>query len=186
MLRKATLVVVAALMIVALGCRKRGPVTSAEPATPSGAISAPAPAAGSEQPPAFDPFSADLDTLNAHLRREGLLGPIYFAYDSADLSNEVRNRLLKDARFLGEHPELVLGIDGHADERGTNDYNLALGDRRAGSVAELLRTYGVGGERLRTTTYGEERPACTTASDESCWRLNRRAELVVVARRQVG
>jgi peptidoglycan-associated lipoprotein len=184
--KTAVLMVLSTVSIVGLGCRQRPPVTADSPATSTPAISAPAPAAGVERTSPVDPFAADLDTLNAHLRREGLLAPIYFDYDSAELSAATRNRLLADARFLGEHPELVIGIDGHADERGTNDYNLALGDRRAGSVADVLRTYGVGGERLRTTTYGEERPACTTAAAESCWRLNRRAEFTVVGRRQVG
>jgi peptidoglycan-associated lipoprotein len=180
------LVLMTVVAMTATACRTRQPNDAASPATSMPRTSAPAPGAGSEQASAADPFAADLDTLNAHLRREGLLGPIYFAYDSAELPAEIRSRLLGDARLLNEHPELVLGIDGHADERGTNDYNLALGDRRAASVSQVLQTYGVGGDRLRTTTYGEEQPACSTAAEEGCWRLNRRAELTVVGRRQVG
>jgi peptidoglycan-associated lipoprotein len=184
--KMAILVALALLTLLTTACRTQKPTSAAAPVTAMPAGSAPGPAPGVEQASTVDPFTADLDALNAHLRREGLLGPIYFDYDSSELSPETRSRLLADARLLGEHPELLLGIEGHADERGTNEYNLALGDRRAASVSQVLKSYGVSGERVRTTTYGEERPACTTASEEGCWRLNRRAELTVVGRRQVG
>ena len=174
-----------ALALAATGCRKKAPATAADPPDLAPALSAPA-LGGAEQAAApVDPFAADLDTLNEYLRREGLLAAIYFEYDSAELSSVARELLLANARFLTDHPELIVLAAGHADERGTNDYNLALGDRRAGAVAGLLRTLGVQQERLRTTTYGEEQPVCGDSA-EPCWRQNRRAEFTVVGRRQVG
>jgi peptidoglycan-associated lipoprotein len=171
--------------LAGLGCRKQAPVTAADSPAP-GAVTATPSLDGSEQPARpDDPFAGDLDALNEYLRRERLLQAIYFDYDSAELSPEARQQLLANARFLAEHPELVVLAAGHADERGTNDYNLALGERRAGAVAGMLRTLGVAPERLRTTSYGEEQPACGE-STESCWSRNRRAEFTVVGRRQVG
>lgn len=184
---RATTVILLGLLLalVATGCRKKAPATAADPPDLAPAPSVPA-LGGAEQAAApADPFAADLDTLNEYLRREGLLAAVYFDYDSAELSSVAREQLLGNARFLAEHPELIVLAAGHADERGTNDYNLALGDRRAGAVVGLLRALGIQQERLRTTTYGEEQPVCADSS-ERCWRQNRRAEFTVVGRRQVG
>jgi len=185
-MRATTLILIGlALALAATGCRKKAPATAADPPDLAPAPSAPSLGGAEQAATPVDPFAADLDTLNEYLRREGLLRAIYFDYDSAELSSVAREQLLANARFLAEHPELIVLAAGHADERGTNDYNLALGDRRAGAVAGLLRTLGVQQERLRTTTYGEEQPVCGDSA-ESCWRQNRRAEFTVVGRRQMG
>ena len=81
--------------------------------------------------------------------------------------------------------QFMVTIEGHADERGTNEYNLALGERRANAVSDYLGSLGVAGDRLRTISYGEERPVCTE-SDESCWSQNRRAHMVITGRANVG
>ena len=171
--------------ILTTGCRQKPPVTppEAQPEPPVVAQVEPAP-----QPPApapYDPFAADLDSLNEYLQREGLLGTVFFEYDSAELSAEARERLTANARFLRERPELIVTIEGHADDRGTNEYNLALGDRRAGAANRMLTTLGVAPERLRSISYGEERPLCGDGA-ESCWSKNRRAQFVVVGRSNVG
>ena len=76
-------------------------------------------------------------------------------------------------------------IEGHADERGTNEYNLALGDKRANAVRDYLTSLGVDAGRLRTLSYGEERPVCTE-SEESCWSQNRRGHMVITGRANMG
>ena len=110
---KTTMLMALALgLVLSAGCRQPSPVTADVPPSTGGTPSAPAPAAGVEQASPEDPFTADLDTLNAHLRREGLLGPIYFDYDSAELSSEIRNRLLADARFLGDVALVEIAVQG--------------------------------------------------------------------------
>lgn len=142
----------------------------------------------SREPPPAEPrtssdiWSADLDALNAYVREQGLLQTVYFDFDQADLRSDARERLAANARFLKERPELMVAIEGHADERGTGEYNLALGDRRANTTQSYLGSLGVSGDRLRSVSYGEERPLCTE-SGESCWWQNRRAEFVIVGRR---
>ncbi len=99
---------------------------------------------------------------------------MYFEYDKADLSPEGMDALQKQAAWLQSYPTGTLVIEGHSDERGTREYNLALAARRAFAVRTFLVTSGVNAARLETVSYGKERPSCT-ASGEQCWRLNRRA-----------
>ncbi len=108
-----------------------------------------------------------------------------FDYDQFELRQDARDRLAQNARFLTSHPEFILTIEGHADERGTNDYNLALGDRRASAAREYLSTLGVAANRLRTVSYGEERPFCGETT-EACWSQNRRAHFTITGRTNVG
>ena len=189
MLRYKTLFAVALLapaLVAAGGCgKKKAPVTAAEmpvetdtvaETTPSRPAPAPAPA------PETDIWSGDLDALNAYVREQGLLQTVYFDFDRAELRSDARERLATNARFLQQHPELVVAIEGHADERGTNEYNLALGDRRAESTRSYLASLGVVPDRARTVSYGEERPECMD-NQESCWWKNRRAQFVIVGRR---
>ncbi|HXU32828.1 MAG TPA: peptidoglycan-associated lipoprotein Pal, partial [Thermoanaerobaculia bacterium] len=126
-------------------------------------------------------LSADLQVVNDELRRRGFAPDVYFQYDEASLSDETRDRLSKNADLLRNAPQLTLIIEGHADERGTNEYNLALGERRANAAKDYLTSLGVADSRLRTLSYGEERPVCTE-SEESCWAQNRRAHMVVTGR----
>ncbi len=143
------------------------------------------PAAPPERDQTPDPWAEDLQTVTNTAREQGLIGDVYFEYDAYDLSGESRDRLAKNARFMQEHPEFIVTIEGHADERGTNEYNLALGDRRANSARDYLVSLGIDRERLRTVSYGEERPFCSQSS-ESCWRQNRRAHFLVTGRANVG
>ena len=99
---------------------------------------------------------------------------VYFAYDKADLSPESIEALQKQAAWLQKYPAATVVIEGHSDERGTREYNLALGARRATAVRAFLITRGINAARLETVSYGKERPTCT-ASSEECWRQNRRA-----------
>ena len=101
--------------------------------------------------------------------------PVYFDFNSSELAPQYRPVLEKKARWLKGHPEYNLKIEGHCDERGTEEYNLALGERRAKVVMNYLVSLGVPSGRISTISYGEERPS-TSGHDEMAWAKNRRAE----------
>lgn len=103
---------------------------------------------------------------------------VFFAFDSAVLDDGARQTLQRQATWLQQFPSVSATIEGHADERGTREYNLALGDRRATAVKNYLVALGVAADRLRTISYGKERPA-DPGHDETAWALNRRAVTVV-------
>ena len=125
---------------------------------------------------------SDLVELNRYLAERGLVADVYFDYDQATLSGEARDTLAQNAGWMREHPEYTFTVEGHADERGTNDYNLALGQERAASASSYIESLGVEAGRLRNISYGEERPVCTESA-ESCWSQNRRVHFVVSGRR---
>jgi len=101
----------------------------------------------------------------------------YFDTDKADLRPDAREALAKTAEFLRNYPQLKVTIEGHCDERGSTEYNLALGDRRATAVKQYLVSLGIPADRLGTVSFGKEKPVCT-ASDETCWQKNRRGHFV--------
>ena len=98
---------------------------------------------------------------------------VFFEYDRADLDDRARSVLQKQAAWLQRFGAVILIVEGHADERGTREYNLALSARRAQSVKDYLASLGVSGARLETISYGKERPVCVE-SNEACWSQNRR------------
>jgi len=102
---------------------------------------------------------------------------IFFAYDSYDVEPQYQKVLQADARFLQQHPNMKFTIEGHCDERGSIEYNLALGDNRANAARQALAQLGISPDRMRTISYGKERPFCTE-SNETCWQQNRRAHFV--------
>ena len=103
---------------------------------------------------------------------------VYFTTDSSDLSPEAQQTLTKQARWLQQYSQYTVTIEGHADERGTREYNIALGARRATSVKNFLVRTGVSVQRLRTISFGKERPVAV-CNDISCWSQNRRAQTVL-------
>jgi len=107
------------------------------------------------------------------------LETVYFGYDRFDLTDEARLILAEHAKKLKENPGVKILIEGHCDERGTIEYNLALGDKRASAVEEYLVNYGVDPGRVSTISYGKERPMATGHSEES-WVWNRRAVFVIL------
>ena len=102
---------------------------------------------------------------------------VHFEFDSSAIDSESRAIIEAHAAYLAANPDVLLSLEGHADERGTREYNLALGERRGQAVGRMLRLLGVEDDRLTVTSYGEENPIAT-GSNESAWRLNRRAEFV--------
>ncbi len=102
---------------------------------------------------------------------------VYFDYDSYDISQQYQQVLQADARFLQQHRNMKFTIEGHCDERGSTEYNLALGDNRANSTKQALISLGISADRIRTISYGKEKPFCTE-STEACWAQNRRGHFV--------
>jgi peptidoglycan-associated lipoprotein len=102
---------------------------------------------------------------------------VYFDYDKSDVRADQQSSIQADAQFLNQHPNVNFTIEGHCDERGSTEYNIALGDKRATAVKNALVTAGVGANRIKTISYGKEKPFCTE-SNEACWQQNRRGHLV--------
>ena len=103
---------------------------------------------------------------------------VFFALDRSDLSPEARATLERQAQWLRQYPSVRITVEGHADERGTREYNLALGDRRANSVRNYLIALGIDPTRINTVSYGKERPA-VLGSNEQAWAQNRRGVTVL-------
>ena len=107
-----------------------------------------------------------------------VLEDVFFDFDKSALRPSDRAVLTRNAQTLQQHPDLRVTIEGHCDERGTREYNLALGDRRARAVRDFLVRFGIDAARLEIVSYGEERPFAI-GHDESSWALNRRAHFVI-------
>jgi peptidoglycan-associated lipoprotein len=190
MTRKAlSLAVLIPLVLTLSACPKKPAQTTDDMTTKNVPVTTP-PKTDPVSPPAVsapveDPMAAmlsgDLAQVNERVRAQGLLGDVYFDYDKSDLRDEARQRLSKNAEFLLANRQFQVTIEGHSDERGTNDYNLALGERRAAAAREYLAQLGVPATRVRTISYGEERPFCSDSA-ESCWGQNRRGHFVITGR----
>jgi peptidoglycan-associated lipoprotein len=108
---------------------------------------------------------------------------VYFTTDSVDLSPEAQQTLANQARWLQQYSQYTITIEGHADERGTREYNIALGAKRAQAVRTYLTRHGINAGRMRTVSYGKERPVAV-CNDISCWSQNRRAQTVLNSRHE--
>ncbi|HEX3577032.1 MAG TPA: peptidoglycan-associated lipoprotein Pal [Thermoanaerobaculia bacterium] len=123
----------------------------------------------------------DIGELNRVAQSRGYIADAFFEYNDSSLSADAQTALTNSATWLKKNGQYNLLIEGHCDERGTEQYNLALGDRRANQAKEYLVTLGVDAARIRTVSYGEERPF-DPGHDESAWAKNRRDHLVLVGR----
>lgn len=134
--------------------------------------------------PALDPrdYTGDRAAENFD-NPESLLSKrvIYFDFDKSEVRSEYRAIVAAHAAYVSSHGSARVTLEGHADERGTREYNLGLGERRGNSVTGLFSAAGAMGSQLDTVSYGEERPVCRV-SDDSCWSQNRRVEIVYTAR----
>ena len=135
-----------------------------------------------EQRPTVEELPRDIEQLNRVAQDRGYVRDAFFNYNESNLNVDAQTALNATANWMRNNPQYNLLIEGHCDERGTEQYNLALGDRRASIVRDYLVTLGIEGGRLRTVSYGEERPF-DEGHDESAWRQNRRAHLVLTGTR---
>lgn len=150
------------------------PVTATRPADPPAPMREPIPP---EPLPADSVAGRSLDDLN----RDSPLQPIFFDYDSSDVNDAGRGILQASAGVLKKNLSWIITVEGHCDERGTAEYNLALGERRAVSARTYLVSLGIDANRLRTVSYGSEFPF-DPAHQEGAWGRNRRAHFVITAK----
>jgi peptidoglycan-associated lipoprotein len=127
-------------------------------------------------PPPPPPPPAKVETLDELFLKE--VRDAYFDYDKADIRPDAREALQKSADFLKNYPAARVTVEGHCDERGSTEYNLALGQRRANAVKEYLVSLGVPADHVLTTSWGKEKPFCTE-SNETCWQQNRRGHFTL-------
>ena len=153
-----------------VSCAKKT-VTKEEPA-PAPAPAPPPPPP--PPPPVDDSAERALEAAKNQFQSES----IYFAFDKSVLDDIAQATLKSKAEFLKAYPDIYFTIEGHCDERGTPEYNLALGDRRAESAKSFLIDLGIEAYRISTVSYGEERPVCTEQT-EACWAKNRRDGFVI-------
>lgn len=174
------------LLMGAAACRKsQPPVARPTPPAPPPATATrpPDPPAPMREPVPPQPLASDdvsgrsLDDLN----RDSPLEPVFFDLDSSDVNDASRATLQANAAVLKQNPTWLVTIEGHCDERGTAEYNLALGERRAVSARAYLVSLGVDANRLRTVSYGSEFPF-EPGHQESAWSRNRRAHFVITAK----
>jgi peptidoglycan-associated lipoprotein len=178
------------LLLLVAGCGKKTPPAAPPPAAPPPVVTQqppPAPPPQTNPPPSVPPPPAPTEeeifarlTL-AELNAKKPLEDVYFAYDKADLSDKARASLQKNAQWMGKWTSTKITIEGHADSRGTNEYNLALGERRAAAVRDYLTTLGVPAARMNILSKGEEQPVCREET-EDCWALNRRGHFEITAK----
>jgi peptidoglycan-associated lipoprotein len=164
-----------ASFLLAVGCSKK--VTKIEePLKPKAEKMAPR---VDEQPVQLSD-SFKVEDLDSKMRE--VLVPIYFSYDKYDLNSESVTKLERIAPFLQSNMSVRILIEGNADERGSAEYNVGLGESRARAVKSYLTTYGIPDTRLEITSYGKERPANPNCGDEACHAKNRRVEWKMLAR----
>ena len=190
MQRRLVLTMVAMALVAAGACAKKKPPVAKPTTPPPAAVSStstrppspPEPVREPEpipaEPIASDPLSAtDIDTIN----RNSPFQPVFYAFDAADIDTTGQQALNANAALMKKYSTWIITIEGHTDERGTAEYNLALGERRAMAARNYLVSLGIPAERVRTVTYGKEFPF-EPGHDEGSWSKNRRAHFVVTSK----
>jgi len=187
---KLSIVALVALTLTVAACAKKqqpvlAPLPPPPPATQQSPPSSGAPPqrVSDDLPVPPQPIAEDAITNRSldDLNRDSPLQPAFFPLDSADLDDAARAVVNTNAEMLRKYPSWVITIEGHSDERGTAEYNLALGERRAVSVKTYLVSLGVSPDRLRTVSYGKEFPFDPGHTEES-WEKNRRAQFVITSK----
>lgn len=168
------LVPVLALLVIAAGCTSSKTKTDKESGAADnqsgGAVSTGVPGESTTGMDALtDPSNPLYNLLQERV--------IYFEYDRSEIQEQYRAVIEAHATYLSQNPQTTVTLEGHADERGSREYNLALGERRAMAVERQLSVLGVSASQIRTVSYGEERPI-SAGHDDSSWSLNRRVEII--------
>jgi peptidoglycan-associated lipoprotein len=186
------LTIIAAVLAIAAACGgKKPPVTkpgpdpfpsTSVPADPNPVVSPPPQPTALPVPPDANPNARPYDALSTDdINKKSILKPVFFALDSDELDEAGRKTLESNAQILKEYRAWVLTVEGHCDERGTPEYNLSLGDRRAQAAKNYLLSLGITADRLKTVSYGKEFPF-NPGHDEDAWQQNRRAQFMVTAK----
>jgi len=188
----AALLPILSLTLLLTGCPKRPsmavatappPVAPPAAAPPTPAPPPPAPAPAPTPAPVAPPTPAPAPppAPPKEYQRNAALQQVFFAFDKSDIRPDAARTLTTSAAYLKANPQLLVLIEGHCDERGTNEYNLALGERRAKAAANQLIAQGIEASRITTISYGEERPTCSERT-EACWQRNRNATFLTKER----
>ena len=186
------LTTIAAVLAIATACGGKKPVPTpgpppfpappAAPADPNPVVSTPPQPTALPVPPEANPNARPYDALSTDdINKKSILKPVFFVYDSDELDEPARKTLESNAQILKEYRAWVLTVEGHCDERGTPEYNLSLGDRRAQAAKNYLLSLGITADRLKTVSYGKEFPF-NPGHDEGAWQQNRRAQFMVTAK----
>ncbi len=187
--RRVAAVLAALVLVAGCGGSKRKPAVTTDPARPVQQAARPMPdptpfpeqpvdAGPDVQPMADESARAEDFSVSDASGEGGPLEDVFFAYDQAQLGDQARAILERHALWLQNHRAAKVAVEGHCDERGTVEYNLALGEQRARAVRDYLVNLGVAGDRLTTVSYGKEKPL-DPASNEAAWAKNRRAHFMV-------
>lgn len=181
-----TAVLLAMVFTVPTGCSQKKVATLDQTSAPAAAQQT-TDTQSRKQIPVEPVTSLDKDgqeSVPAYVKElQSKLQDIHFAFDRYDLSDEAKGSVKGLADILTKNRKVTVTVEGHCDERGTNEYNLALGDRRAKAAKEYLAALGIASGRMEMISYGEERPACTE-STEPCWAKNRRDHFVLAGEKR--
>jgi peptidoglycan-associated lipoprotein len=190
MIRRFAVSAAVVLMVAVAGAAcHRNPKPQPPAPAPAPAPPATTPATPPPPPPAPAPAPAPAPTEDEIFRNKTLeqlnaekpLSDVFFAYDSTELSDESRGLLQKNVEWMKRWTTTKAMVEGHADSRGTNEYNLALGERRADAVRDYLVSLGLANDRLTIVSKGEEQPFCKEET-EACWQQNRRGHFIITAK----
>ncbi len=184
-----TIALAASIALSATACAKKAPAPAPPPPPPPPAAPAPPPAPPPPPPaptPASTPRPLTEEQIFAQksleqINSERPLEDVFFDLDKADLREDAKAPLQKDADWMKKWTSTAISVEGHCDSRGSAEYNLALGSRRATAVKDYLVSLGVPANRLTTISKGKEAPFCTEES-EACWQQNRRGHFVITAK----
>jgi peptidoglycan-associated lipoprotein len=184
----AAIALTAVVGVSACGKKKPAPAPAAPPPPPA---AQPTTTPAAPPPPPTPPREAPQPTLTedeifakatvAELNAQKPLGDVFFDLDSQQVRDDAKPILQKDAAWMKRWPTTKVMVEGHADSRGTGEYNLALGERRAASVRDYLVNLGIGVDRITVVSKGKEAPFCTE-ENEACWSQNRRGHFVITAK----
>lgn len=166
------------------GCRHAVTTAKAPQVPPTPAVEPAAAPAVKPATPAANPVIAKKPELTDEQLFAQNVKDIFFSYDNADVRGDEQTALSHDAAFLANHPAVKVVIEGHCDERGSDEYNLSLGESRADKIKNGLIREGVSSDRIKVISYGKERPFCSSAENDACWQQNRRAHFALLARQE--
>jgi peptidoglycan-associated lipoprotein len=184
LINKLAILLLLSSLMVACGKKKAPP-----PEQPTNNTPAPVEEEAATDPVNWVTYGGNQYDLDACCDAEDLNNPvsllsqrvILFAYDQATVESDYRDVIAIHARYLSENPSATMVLEGHADERGTPEYNLALGEKRGNSVLNLMRAQGASAGQISVVSFGEEKPVAL-CNDDSCWSQNRRVRIVYTAR----